>query len=112
HIIPPGPYEVNFDYYSTWGGNREHIIIAPFSEMLNEVGSIFATTVKLDNASIRLIGNYIPKVVLRNLNSLINQEFESELEYFEAVTDEIGSVNAKKYWKEIWNVSTFSLKRH
>jgi|GEM_PF-1754726 len=112
HIIPPGPYEVNFDYYSTWGGERDRIIIAPFSEILSEAGSIFPTTVKLDNASIRLIENHIPKIVLRHLNSLINQEFESELEYFAAVTDEIGSVNAKRYWKEIWNVSTFSLKRH
>ena len=112
HIIPPGPYEVNSDYYSTWGGGRDRIIIAPFSEILSEAGSIFATTVKLDNASIGLIENYIPKDVLRHLNSLTNQKFESELEYFEAVTDEIGSVNAKKYWKEIWNYSTFSLKRH
>ena len=112
HIIPPGPYEVNFDYYSTWGGDRDHIIIAPFPEMLNEAGSIFPTTVKLDNASIRLIENHIPKDVLRHLNSLTDQVFESELEYFEAVTDEIGSVNAKRYWKEIWNFSTFALKRH
>ena len=112
HIIPPGPYEVNFDYYSTWGGDRDHIVIAPFPEMLNEAGSIFPTTVKLDNASIGLIENHIPKDVLRHLNSLTDQAFESELEYFAAVTDEIGLVNAKRYWKEIWNFSTFSLKRH
>jgi hypothetical protein len=110
HIIPPGPYEVNFDYYSTWGGSRDRIVIAPFAEILSEVGSIFATTVKLDNASIRLIGNHVPKDVLQRLNSLTNQEFESELELFTVVTDKIGSTNAKMYWNSIWSFSSFSLK--
>ena len=110
HIIPPGPYEVNFDYYSTWGGTRDRIVIAPFSEILSEAGSSFATTVKLDNASIRLIGNHVPKDVLQRLNLLTNQEFESELELFTVVTDKIGSANARMYWKIIWSFSSFSLK--
>ena len=110
HIISPGPYEVNFNYYSTWGGHRNRIVIAPFLDILNEAGQIFPTTVKLDNASIGLIGNHVPKDVVQHLNSLTKQEFESELEYFTAVAGEFGSANAKRYWKEIWNFSKFSLK--
>ena len=110
HIIPPGPYEVNFDYYSTWGANYR-FVIAPFSQVLSEVGSIFRTTVKLDNASIESIANLnLPKDVLQRLNSLTNQEFESESELFAAVTDEIGSANAKMFWRVIWTFAKFSPK--
>jgi 4-amino-4-deoxy-L-arabinose transferase-like glycosyltransferase len=111
HIIPPGPYEANLDYYSTWGGGRNRIVIAPFPEILSEAGSIFRTTVKLDNASIESIANLnLPKDVPQRLNSLTNQEFESELELFTAVTDEIGSANAKMFWRIIWTFAKFSLK--
>ena len=111
HIIPPGPYEVNLDYYSTWGGGGNRIVIAPFPEILSEAGSIFRTTVKLDNASIESIANLnLPKGVLQRLNSLINQEFESESELFTAVTDEIGLDNAKKFWRVIWTFAKFSPK--
>jgi len=65
----------------------------------------------LDNASIESIANLkLPKDVLQRLNSLTNQEFESELELFTAVTDKIGSANARMYWKIIWSFSSFRLK--
>ena len=109
HIVSPGPYEMNSDYYPTVNPGKDRIVIAPVSKILKEMGSIFPTTMSLDRTSVTQIGNHVPGFEADALEPLIDLEFEQETEFFKAISNRIGIDSANAYWGVIWVFTRFSL---
>jgi len=109
YVVSPGPYEMNFDYYPTINLAKDRIVIAPVSQMLKEIGSIFPTTMSLDRTSVTQIAHQVPGFEADALEPLIDMEFEQEAEFFKAISNRIGIDSANAYWGVIWAFTRFSL---
>ena len=109
YVVSPGPYEMNFDYYPTINLAKDRIVIAPVSQMLKGMGSIFPTTMSLDRTSVTQIAHHVPGFEADALQPLIDLEFEQEAEFFKAISNRIGIDSANAYWEVIWAFTRFSL---